>query len=85
MPKAIAIRMPAARPARCVRLSLLACCVGAAIACTGCVQSARHSYLTLRADAPRPERGDRATLAEALPSNVGPTAPPTALVDATGH
>ena len=73
------------RPRRSFHALCAACLSGAALASGGCLQSARHEFLACRADAPRPERGDRLSLAEALPSNIGPTAPPTALVDATSH
>lgn len=65
------------------RALLGAALVGACVASGGCLQSARHDFLALRADAPSPRPGARTSLAEALPSNIGPTAPPTALVEAT--
>lgn len=45
----------------------------------GCLSSARHDFLMLRANAPKPERAPGTTLAEAEMSNVGPTRPPAAL------
>lgn len=45
----------------------------------GCLSSARHDYLMMRANAPKPERAPEMTLAEAEMSNVGPTRPPAAL------
>jgi hypothetical protein len=45
----------------------------------GCLSSARHDYLMMRANAPKPERALGTTLAEAEMSNVGPTRPPAAL------
>lgn len=53
----------------------------ACLATGGCLSSARHDFLAIRADAPRPaappQRG--VTLAEAEMSNVGPARPPAAL------
>lgn len=60
---------------------VVAALLGACAPLGGCLQSARHDFLALRANAPLPERGARTTLADALPSNVGPTVPPTALAE----
>lgn len=61
--------------------TIIAALLGSCALLGGCLQSARHDFLALRAEAPLPERGVGTTLADALPSNVGPTAPPTALAE----
>lgn len=65
-------------PAR-LRVPVATCGVCAALLLGGCLSSARHEYLMMRANAPKPERAPATTLAEAEMSNVGPTRPPAAL------